>query len=91
MSDFGTNKYHEMYDHANYSVEVNKESRWSCLTIIFTILSFAFVAAMFVMMMQMVHILKDMDRLMERTTSNTYAMCELTKKISFDNATICLN
>ena len=67
------------------------KDKCSVVPILATILTFAFVIAMAYMMAQMVSILKDMDDLMKKTTANTYAMCELTKKISFDNTTVCLH
>ena len=90
MSDFGT--VHNMYNPIaqDDDISVKRESH-SLVPYAAATLTLIFMIFMSLMMWRMVSILEDMDRLMKSTTSNTYAMCALTKKISFDNSTVCFD
>jgi len=91
MNDFGTvhNTVYRQYDHED-DITVKKEfhSVWPYAAATITLI---FMIFMSLMMWRMVSILEDMDSLMKSTSSNTYAMCSLTKKISFDNSTLCFD
>ena len=92
MSDFGARvNYSQMYNTEESNKNLTVKEKCNVLPVLASILTFAFIIAMAFMMLQMVHLLKDMDELMKKTTANTYTMCELTKKLPFDNTTLCLN
>ena len=90
MTDFNVN-YGNMYNSGDDDNDLVVKEKCSVIPIVSSIFALAFIVTMAFMMMQMINILRDMDELMKKTTGNTYAMCEMTKQISVDNTTICLN
>ena len=92
MSDFGARvNYRHLYNSEEDTKNLTVKDKCNLVPDLASIFTFAFIIAMAFMMLQTVHLLKDMDELMKKTTANTYIMCELTKKIPFDNTTVCLN
>lgn len=90
MTDFGT--VHNMYNPIakDDDISVKKESH-SLVPYAAAIITLIFMIFMSLMMWRMVSILQDMDSLMKSTTANTYFMCELTKKLTLDNNTVCFD
>ena len=82
--------YNEMY-HPTHDNNIKVEKEVSCSTRDYILLGINIIFAFIIiyMMITMIHILQHMDQLMKSTTYNTYNMCELTKKISFNNTTKC--